>query len=403
METTKRLYYYDSFLCEFAARVVGVEIDERQRARIALDQTAFYPTSGGQPHDLGTLNEIAVEEVFEGANREVIHLLSRAPDSEQVQGRIDWARRFDHMQQHTGQHVLSAAFVRLFNFATVSFHLGRASCSIDLNTESLGQRQLREAEELANQVVFEDRPVHIRFTSAEELREEKARGGLRRAVEREGELRLIEVEDFDCCPCGGTHVARTGQIGLLLARGVEKTKKRVRVEFVCGGRALAAARADHERLSEAARLLTTGPGEVPAIIRKRFEEQRAAEKSRARLLEQLAEYEARALLAAAERVGERRVLCKVFEEADATYLRLLAARLVKEPGLQLLFASRKQLPALVFAQSPGLGGDMSALLRETVQKLGGKGGGSRDFAQGSVPAGTSLEEVLAGVLPRLRG
>ncbi|MFQ5776614.1 MAG: DHHA1 domain-containing protein [Terriglobia bacterium] len=403
METTKRLYYYDSFLCEFAARVVRVEIDERQRARIALDQTAFYPSAGGQPHDLGTLNDIEVEDVFEGPNKEIIHLVARAPDSEQVQGRIDWARRFDHMQQHTGQHILSAAFVRLFNFSTVSFHLGRASCSIDLDTDSVGQRQLQQVEELANQVVFEDRPVRVRFTRADELHKEEARGRLRREVEREGELRLIEVEDFDCCPCGGTHVARTGQIGLLLVRRVEKTKKHVRVEFVCGGRALGAARADHEHLSEAARLLTTGPGEVPALIRKRFEEQRAAERERSRVLEQLAEYEARALLAAAERVGERRVLCKVFDEADAGYLRLLAARLVKESDVQLVFGSRKQPAALVFAQSRGLPGEMSVLLRETVQRLGGKGGGSRDFAQGSVPAGTPLEEVLAEVLRKLRG
>lgn len=387
---TRRLYYHDCFLREFEARVVRVRPGEGNRVRVVLDQTAFYPTSGGQPHDQGTLNDISVEDVFETEDGEVVHVLAGAPAGERVQGRVDWPRRFDHMQQHTGQHLLSAAFVRLFKLPTASFHLGREVCTIDLETLSLGHRQLQAAEELANQVIFEDRPVHIRFAAADAVPQE----GLRRAPTQREEVRLVEIEDFDHCPCGGTHVARTGQIGLLLARGLEKIKHQVRVEFVCGGRALVAARADHEHLSEAARLLTTGPAELPNVLRKQAEERRAAEKERTRLLERLAEHEARALLDEAERIGERRLLVKVFAEADANYLRLLAARLVQEPGVQILFASRSDPPALVFAQSPGLPADMNALLRAAVQKLGGKGGGSHDFAQGSVPAGAALEEAL---------
>ncbi len=220
---------------------------------------------------------------------------------------------------------------------------------------------------------------------------------------REGELRLIEVEEFDCCPCGGTHVARTGQLGLVLLRGVEKVKQQTRVEFVCGGRALAAARADHDCLQEAARLLTTGAPQLPEALRKQMEERRAAEKARTRLLGRLADYEARALLADAEKSGDRRVVAKVLAEADAGYVRQVASRMVKEPGVQVLLAGRGQPAAVVFAQSTGLEADMGALLREALAGLGGKGGGSKDFAQGSAPEAAQLEKALAEVGRRLRG
>jgi len=394
---TERLYYRDSFLREFDACIVKVEPADAGRARVWLDQTIFYPTSGGQPNDLGSLGDIPVLDVLEEGD-DIVHLLERPPAGEQMHGRIDWERRFDHMQQHTGQHLLSAAFVRLLNLATVSFHLGRDLCTIDLAAPSLGRRQLEAAEELANQVLFEDRPVRIRFPTDAEV----AELGLRRTAEQPGALRVIEIEEFDRCPCGGTHVARTGQIGLILARSTEKVKQNVRVEFVCGGRALRAARADHASLTEVAKLLTTGPSELPGILRKQFDERRAAERQRQQLLERLAEHEARSLLAEAERLGERRLVVKVLEDADAAYLRLLGARLVKEPQVQVLLASRSDPAALVFAQTPGLPADMNVLLRETLEKFGGKGGGSRDFAQGALPPGANPEEALARARSHLR-
>ncbi len=393
---TNRLYYRDCFLRECEARVTRVEPAESGRARVWLDQTVFYPTSGGQPHDLGTLGDVAVLDVFEESD-DVVHLLERAPAGDHARAHIDWSRRFDHMQQHTGQHVLSAAFVRLFKFPTVSFHLGRDLCTIDLAASSLGRRQLEAAEELANQVIFEDRPAHIRFPTDAEASET----GLRRPAEQAGALRVIDIEDFDRCPCGGTHVARTGQIGLILCRSTEKVKQATRVEFVCGGRALRAARADYASLTEAAKLLTTGPQELPNALRKQFDDRRAAERQRQQLLERLAEHEARSLLSVAERLGERRLVAKVLEEADAAYLRLLGARLVKEPQVQVLLASRAQPAALVFAQSPGLPADMNTLLRETLQPFGGKGGGGRDFAQGALPAGADPEQALASARSRL--
>ena len=394
---TDRLYYRDCFLRECEARIVKVEPADAGRARVWLDQTVFYPTSGGQPNDLGTLGGVAVLDVVEEDN-DIVHVLERPPAGECLKGEIDWPRRLDHMQQHTGQHVLSAAFVRLFKSPTVSFHLGRDICTIDLASASLGRRQLEAAEELANQVLFEDRPVHIRFPTEAEA----AGMGLRRPAEQSGALRVIEIDEFDRCPCGGTHVARTGQIGLILGRGTEKVKQNIRVEFVCGGRALRAARSDYASLSEAAKLLTTGPQELPNVLRKQFDERRATERQRQQLLERLAEQEARVLLSEAEKLGERRLVVKVLEEADAAYLRLLGARLVKEPRVQVLLASRSEPAAVVFAQTPGLEADMNALLRETLHKVGGKGGGSRDFAQGALPPGAKPEEPLAEACSRLR-
>jgi alanyl-tRNA synthetase len=393
---TERLYYRDCFLREFESRVVKAEPADAGRARVWLDQTAFYPTSGGQPHDCGTLGGVAVLDVFE-EDGDIVHLLERPPGGDPLHGTIDWERRFDHMQQHTGQHVLSAAFVRLLNFATVSFHLGRDLCTIDLDTPSLGRRQLEAAEDLANQVIFEDRPVLIRFPTHAEAAER----GLRRDTGHREALRVIDIEDFDRCPCGGTHVARTGQIGLILTRGAEKVKQGIRVEFLCGGRALRAARSDHASLTEAARLLTTGPQELPDVLRKQLDDRRAAERHRQQLLERLAEHEARSLLADAEKLGERRLVVKVLEEAEAAYLRLLGARLVKEPQVQALLASRAEPAALVFAQTPGLPADMNALLRETLQQFGGKGGGSRDFAQGALSPGADPGQALAWARSRL--
>ena len=398
MPGTERLYYRDSFLREFDARVLRVEAGEGGRCGVVLDRTAFYPTSGGQPHDLGALGDSAVEDVRENDAGEVVHVVARAPVGTAVRGTIDWPRRFDHMQQHSGQHLLSAAFVRLFTVPTVSFHLGRDICTIDLEAASLGPQQLEQAEELANRVIFEDRPVQIRFASPGELEAQ----GMRKAPARQGELRLIDIEDFDRCPCGGTHVARTGQIGLVLLWATENLRGQVRVEFVCGGRALAAARGDYKHLQEAARLLTTGAAELPAVLRKQQEEQRAARQAHGETLERLAELEAGVLLAAAEAIGGRRLLVKVFEGAEADYLRRLGARLVREPNVQLLLAAKSPAAAVVFAQSPGGPADMNALLRETVGALGGKGGGSRDFAQGVLPEAARVEEALTEARRRLR-
>src|SRR6266545_2938187 len=237
---TERLYYSDSYIREFDANVVEQTAHEGKTA-VVLDRTAFYPTSGGQPFDLGTLSGAKVLDVVDTDDGRILHVVDRAPDGARVNGQIDWVRRFDHMQQHTGQHVLSAAFDRLLNARTESFHLGVEYSTIDLARE-LPAAEIARAEEEANRVVWEDRPVAIRFAGPDEI----AKLPLRKEPKREGILRLIDVQDFDLSACGGTHVARTGAIGLIAVAATERLRGGSRVTFLCGGRALAGYRSLRE-------------------------------------------------------------------------------------------------------------------------------------------------------------
>ena len=290
---TDRLYYTDSFLHEFEARVVAVSGET-----VTLDRSAFYPTSGGQVFDTGWLEangstRVRVKEVTENEQTgEVLHIVEGADALQPgtvVRGLIDAVRRLDHMQQHTGQHVLSAAFEKLYAFATVSFHMGEESCTIDLATDAVTAKQLQAAETLVNQVIAEDRAVEIRFATPDE-----ARGmGVRKIPPAErAKLRLIDVRDFDLNACGGTHVRSTGQIGCILLRKTEKVKQGVRVEFVCGLRAVRTARRDFETLTDAAAVFSTHIWEVPQQVRKSLDEIKAAQKAQHRLLEEVAELQA---------------------------------------------------------------------------------------------------------------
>lgn len=391
---TERLYYHDSFLREFDAQVISCE-PEGDRWKIVLDRTAFYPTSGGQPHDTGKLGGVPILEVADAENNKVVHYTSAAIAPGPVRGQIDWKRRLDHMQQHTGQHLLSAAFIELFQFPTVSFHLGAESSTIDLEVPSLSATQLEEAERLANQIILEDRLVTIRFGTAEEL----AEAGIRKKVEREGILRAIEVKGFDRQPCGGTHLAGTGQAGLLLLRKLERRRESWRLEFVCGYRALATARSDYATLGRAAEQLSCGLADVPVVVKKMAEERRAQHAAVKRLEERLAEHEALALVAANKPTSPdaARKIVAAIDDASAGYLGLVAAKIAAQPNMVLALASRST-GHVVFAQSKGGARDMGSLLRTVVAEFGGKGGGARDFAQGSVSEKVQIDALLASAL-----
>jgi len=386
---TERLYYGDSFLREFDARVISCEA-EGVRWRVTLDRTAFYPTSGGQPHDTGALGNAKVVEVADTDEGKVVHYTSAELPPGPVHGIVDWARRFDHMQQHTGQHLLSAVFLDLFGFPTVSFHLGKENSTIDLEAPSIVPRHMEEAERRTNELIFEDRPVLVRYGTAEEL----AEIGIRKKVDREGVLRAVEIDGVDRQPCGGTHLARTGQAGMLLLRKLERRRDAWRLEFVCGGRALTTARADYASLWHAATLLSCGAADVPAVIGKTLEERRATHGAAKRMEGRLAEYEARSLLAQVN-VAENgaRVVTTAIDDASPSYLTLLAARLVGEGGTVALLGERAG-GHVVFAQPRGSAGDMGALARQIFKEFGGKGGGAKDFAQGALADGARVDEAL---------
>ncbi|HVO59402.1 MAG TPA: alanine--tRNA ligase-related protein [Terriglobales bacterium] len=405
---TERLYYDNSFVYDFDAKVVEVipPCGSESRTALVLDRTAFYPTSGGQVFDTGLLGfdgcqarVIEVAEAEDGSIRHYVDELGDLKPGMQVHGSVDAERRRDHMQQHSGQHVLSAAFVRLFNMATVSFHMGDDYCSIDLDTKTLSQQQMEAVERLANDIILENRTVEIRFVSHEDARELDLRK--MPSAERE-HLRLISIEDFDLSACGGTHARHTGQIGCILLRKAEKVKQGMRVEFVCGQRAVRTARRDYTAVAECAGLFSCHIWDVPQQIRKSQEEAKAARRQREQLFEEVAEQHAGRMVSETEPVAGRKVLMRTFADRDLAYIKLLAQKATRiEPNIIALLGTTVQ-PAVVTAASQGQAIDLGALLKETLAKHGGRGGGSKDMAQGGVPSPEALERVLAEMGEKIR-
>jgi alanyl-tRNA synthetase len=410
---TAHLYYTDSFLYEFDAQLVDIipSSEAEPRPSVVLDRTAFYPTSGGQVFDTGRLQlsdasgkKSAVVEVIEKEDGTVLHLVSDVTAFQKgirVHGVIDAERRRDHMQQHSGQHVLSAAFVHLFSMPTVSFHMADDYCSIDLETKNVSQDQVKEAERLANEIILENRPVEIRFVTQEE-----ARGlGLRKLPPAErGELRLIDIRDFDLTACGGTHVKSTGQIGCILLRKTEKVRQGMRVEFVCGQRAVRTARRDYTTLAEAASLYSAHIWDLPQQLRKVQDEANAGRRLREDLLAELAEQFAARLLSATASTNNRKIIAQIFNDRDLPFIKLVAQKITRlEPNVVALLGSTLEQPSLVFAQSAGQSFDMGALMKEALAKLGGRGGGNKDMAQGGPQRIEELGSVLKELTDSIQG
>jgi alanyl-tRNA synthetase len=406
---TERLYYHDSFLYDFDAEVR--EVTDGPRPALVLDRTAFYPTSGGQVFDTGWIvagdskdpsARLRVSEVADTEDGKVVHYVEATRDFKpgtRIHGQIDAARRRDHMQQHSGQHVLSAAFIRLFDLHTVSFHMADDYCSIDLDTPVLTKEQVESAERLANDLILENHAVDIRFVT----REEAGELGLRKVpVTERDELRLIDIREVDLTACGGTHVQQTGQIGCILLRKFEKVRQGWRVEFVAGQRGVATARRDFTTLTETAALFSAHIYDVPQQARKSLEEIRGLRKAAEQSQEELAAAQAAALLAETPETGGRKIVVRAFADREMSLLKLLAQKLTRlSSNAVALLATTSSQPSLVFAQSAGQPFDMGALLKETMAKLGGRGGGSKDLAQGGVPKADGIEAALAELSSRI--
>ena len=392
--TTERLYFADPYLTNFSARIVARQQRE-QRTAVALDQSAFYPQGGGQPADAGTLGGAMVLDV-QAEDGVIWHTLDQEPAAELVQGAIDWERRFDHMQQHHGQHLLSAAFERLAGLRTVSFHLGAASSTIDLATTDLTPAQASAAEDLTNQVIWEDRPVFARFVTAEEL----AQLPLRKPPSVAGPVRVVSVPDFDHSACGGTHPRATGGVGMLHLRRWERRGDVVRVEFLCGGRALRDLRWKNAALGRLAAALSVGPEEIEAAVLRVRENEERARKRLEETGEQLIGYEAQDLIARAELVGIVRVVRHAYAGRSLEEVRGLA-KAIAAGGCVALLGLRAEKTQLIFARAEGLEVDCGRLLRETLAAFGGRGGGQPSLAQGGLPDAALLEQALEAAVERL--
>lgn len=404
MSNTERLYYADSYLSEFSATVTCVTDRVSGWAAVTLDRTAFYPTGGGQPSDTGTLGDATVVECIDKGDDGVIHMIrGEAPEvGTTIIGRVDTARRLDHIQQHTGQHILSQAFVQLFQAPTNGFRMMEHWSEVDIELPDPSDVKVERAINLANEIVWNNRPLKVLNVSAEEA----AELSLRKESARTGELRLIEIDGFDLTPCGGTHARRTGEVGIIALRHWSRAKGMTRIEFVAGKRA----GQDYDRVNavarEAAALFSVGRDDVPQAVARLLGDQKDLLK-RLRSAEELAaRIEAADLIEAAPMASSgARVISQIFPDRDAERLKSLAHALIAQPAVVALLGTHEPDGArLVFARSADMTTDMNLLLRNACATLGGRGGGRPDFAQGGGPdhdsLGAAIESAFSAVIAR---
>ncbi len=385
---TRRLYHDDAYQRDFEAVVTAIRGPDAGGPAVALNETAFYPTSGGQPCDLGHLDGRRVRDVSDEGG-EIWHVLDATdspPVGARVRGVVDWARRFDHMQQHTGQHLLSQAFLQALGAQTASVHMGQ-TCTLDLQISALTDDQLVQVERLANTIVMENRPIAIREVEPEEA----ASLGLRRPPKQTGRIRVVEVAGFDRSACGGTHVRASAEVGPIVIRGWERYKGGVRVEFMCGWRTLRDYQWTRGLVRSLAGQLTTGEGELEAAVGRLRERARDLERDLAEARTRLLDREAGDLLAAAG--GSPPIVAAVFAGRPADELRALARAVTSRADSLVIFAAEPDRRLLI-ARSPGTALDAAALLREALAPFGGRGGGKPEAAEGVAAAAPSAQALL---------
>ncbi|HVQ45511.1 MAG TPA: DHHA1 domain-containing protein [Gemmatimonadales bacterium] len=383
---TQRLYYLDSHLRNFEASVV--ERAEEGR-RIYLDRTAFYPTSGGQLHDTGRLEGIEVAEVVDEGERVAHLLVEPLVSGPTVRGELNWPRRLDHMQQHTGQHLLSAVLADLWDYPTTSVHLGELTSTLDLDTSQLTSEQVVQAEMRTNEFIAENRPVTVTFEDA------SSATGLRKPSSRSGAIRIVSIEGLDRSACGGTHVTATGAIGALLVRKVERVRKGVRLEFLCGLRAIGRSRLEFNVLSNLATELSSSFDELPRVVANQRADVKALSASKRALEADLSRYRAQELYASAQPdpAGVRRATVRL-ADGGLDDLRGLALAFAGFPRAVFIGAIDAP-PSVLLSAAPDSGIDAASVLKETVSIAGGRGGGSSTMAQGVLPGKAQLEHVLS--------
>lgn len=423
--STERLYQADAYATEFESRVAGVRPCPDGWA-VILDATLFYPETGGQPCDTGSLagaggegggagapDEVRIERVVEEGDT-ILHIVGAAAGAgsgaasepagqgltpgHPAKGRIDWPRRFTNMQQHTGQHILSQAFLRVLGAATISSRLGLEHSTIDVGKLNLTWEDMERTQQVANSVVFEDRPVAVRLSRPEDAGDLRAKKAL-----PSGLVRLVDVEDFDVVPCGGTHCRRTGEVGLIEITGWEKVRDTTRVEFVCGKLAEADYFWKTRELADLAKAFTTGIDKVPALVRDLSAASQTLRRDLARARAKLAEQELAELAARARTVAGVRVVSAVLEGVEPASLRGMAARLTAEPSTVALLGSRGERIHFVFARSSDVAADMRDLLKAALAVVKGKGGGRSEAAEGGGAHADRVDQALAAAVALLYG
>ena len=381
---TNKLYYENPEIQSFKAKVI-----EQQHDYVVLSDTAFYPTGGGQPHDIGLINDIEVINVEE-MEGEIRHFITNPlpANTTEVNGQIDWERRFDHMQQHAGQHILSAAFEQLFGFQTISFHLGKDTVTIDLNVPALTELQLEEVEQLANQIILENRPIETQWVTEEEL----SNFHLRKATSLKENIRLVIIPDYDYNACGGTHPLSTGQVRAIKILQTEKQKKHVRVEFICGERILTHLHRKHQIIVNLVSTLSTPEDKIMNATKHLLAQHSALEKRLTDLSNSLLTYEAKELR---ESIEGDTITC-ILENKAMQELQKLAKLVISETpkSICILVSSNEDKLQVVVAKGKDVQQSMKELIANILPHIDGKGGGNEQMAQGGGEKILTSEQLI---------
>lgn len=390
---TERLYYENPYLRTFTAQIVRQSADKTGRYYVVLNRTCFYPTGGGQPCDHGTLEDVCVIAV-EKTDGEIRHYVEKPLDEQlpEIHGIIEWDRRFDHMQQHAGQHILTAAFVKACSFKTIAFHMGPETCTIDLDTSELTAESAKAAEELANDIALENQPILTKWLEQKDLENYP----LRKMPTVTEDIRLVIIEGVDYNPCGGTHPGRAGEIGLIKIIGWKSDRGHVRVSFVCGKRSLSLFGKEHHQLYHLARFFNTNPDDILSHAEKLAAEVKQWEQKVKHLKEHVAELEAQHFASLIGRGNDQSMLAYRFENRSMNDIRRLAHMLTEHnPECTVLFVTENEGQIqIVCARGADVPGDMRRLLADSLSLIHGKGGGNPAMAQGAGNALISSEQVL---------
>jgi alanyl-tRNA synthetase len=394
---TTKLYYEDAYIKTFETKIREQRQDNEGRWFVLLDQTAFYPTGGGQPCDEGSLNGVPVTNVEE-VNGEIRHYIERpvADTAVSIQGEISWNRRFDHMQQHAGQHILSAAFGEVCGYETISFHLGKEILTIDLSVERLTEEEALKVETLANKIIGEARPLQTKWMTAEEV----AAYPLRKQPSVSEDIRLVIVPDFDYNGCGGTHPRSTSEVCAIKILDWEKHKSHIRLQFVCGSRVLEQLHGKHKVIKELTGILQAPQDKMAEAALQLIERMQSQDKQLEETDQQLLEYEADALINEATPAGEATTfISKAYQNRPIKELQTLARLLVieKEDAVVFLVVQNETKLQLVGAKGKIPKLNLKELAPEIFSKINGKGGGKEDFIQGGGEAVLSPEQLIGHI------
>jgi len=394
---SKRLYYEEPYLQEFKGKILE-KIKINSKSAIILDKTCFYPTSGGQPNDLGFIQNISIIDVIED-NDKIIHVLKndiREKCGEVVIGKINWERRFDHMQQHSGQHILSAAFEKLWNADTVSFHLGDEICTLDIMKDDITPEEVKRGEILANNVVLENKPIKVYFVDQEEAN----KLNLRKIPPQKGDIRIVEIKDFDICACCGTHCGTTGEVGLIKILKWEKRGEKIRLDFICGKRSLKDYYWKNELIKNISNKLTIKDSELGEAIDRMLQEQKEIRKELKEFKEKLQDYEARNLINESSPIDDGiKIINKVFEEKNFQEVMRLVQKIINLDDNVVVLAGIKSKgegegAKILFGCSRALKYDMNRLIREAGKFIEGRGGGAPNIAQAGGKKAEGIEDAL---------